>query len=323
MKTVNIITYYNANNYGAFLQAYALMKFLTSNGYEVTFKGMQIDTQKCDNAHTLELCKLLSEAQKVLQVDWSDKDYDVSIIGSDEVFNYNNRTYGRIPYFNGSNVNSKKIISYAASIGAANYKKLLIRNFVRYCGLKKLDHVSVRDERTEKFVRIFYKKNISRDVDPTLLVDFEEEIVHLKFDKYVLVYTYGLKTEHIRFIKKYAGERGLKIIATGAYSPWCDANLVVSPFEWIGLIKNADYIFTSTFHGTIFSLKYHKQFVALVDNAVKVKELLEQFNITERYCQTTDFGELSHIVESDIDYDEIDIEKYIISSQKRLLSMLQ
>ena len=89
------------------------------------------------------------------------------------------------------------------------------------------------------------------------------------------------------------------------------------------LIKNDDYIFTSTFHGTIFSLKYHKQFVALVDNAVKVKELLEQFNITERYCQTTDFGELSHIVESDIDYDEIDIEKYIISSQKRLLSMLQ
>lgn len=323
MKKVNIITYYNANNHGAFLQSYALMKFLVNNGYQVTFKGLQIHSQICDDTYTTELNKVLIEAQKLLPIDWSDSRYDVSIVGSDEVFNFNNATYCKFPYFNGSNLNTQKLISYAASIGASNYKKLLIKNFLRYCGLRKFDNISVRDKRTEKFVKIFYKKKISIDVDPTLLVDFDSELISSTFEKYVLVYTYGLKEEHIRFIKKFAEKRGLKIIATGAYCAWCDFNLAVSPFEWIGLVKNADYIFTSTFHGTIFSIKYQKQFIALVDNARKVKELLDMLGISERYCQSTDFDEIMHLVESGINYSRIGIDSYIKASQRRLLEMLQ
>ena len=321
MEKINIVTYYNANNYGAFLQAYALWKFLTSNGFSVSFKGLKIKQQIRDS-YSLELNRLLSEAQKLLPLDWSDSRYDITIIGSDEVFNYNNPTYGNFPYFKGIALNSKKIVSYAASIGGANYKKLLLKHFLDFCKLRNLDWVSVRDRRTEKFLKIFYHKCISRDVDPTLLIDFDEEIVSPAIDKYVLVYTYGMKSEHISFIKKYAADRRLKIIATGSFCPWCDQNLIVSPFEWIGLIKKAEYVFTSTFHGTIFSLKYKKQFLALVNNSEKVKELLESLEIQERYCQITNYNDILNLVNSKIDYSKINITEYALNSQKRLLELI-
>lgn len=322
MKKINIVTFYNANNYGAFLQAYALWKFLKGNGFSPTFKGLEIE-QAFHDSYSKQLNKLLLEAQDILPIDWSDSEYDLTIIGSDEVFNYNNIIYRKFPYFKGANLNTKKVISYAASIGAANYRKLFIKHFLSYFKLRKFNCISVRDERTEKFVKLFYHKPISRDVDPTLLVDFDDEIVLPRIDQYVLVYTYGMKPEHISFIKKYAASRELKIVATGSYCSWSDYNLLVSPFEWVGLIKKAEYIFTSTFHGTIFSLKFQKQFLALVDKAEKVKELLQTFGIQERYCQITEHNDILAIAESEIDYSKIDMDGYILPSKKRLLNMIE
>ena len=322
MKRVNIITFYNAKNHGAFLQAYALMKFLRINGYDVSFKGMKIEHEKVEDEYISQLNSILEESQKLFPLDWSNDDYDISIVGSDEVFNFNNRTYSKFPYFNGSNLDSERIISYAASIGAANYKKLILKHFFKYCNLRKFDAISVRDKRTEAFVKYFYKKNIYVDVDPTLLVNFDSDMIIPKFRNYVLVYTYGMKNEHIQYIKRFAKEKGLEIVATGAYCSWCEKNLAVSPFEWVGLVKYADYIFTSTFHGTIFSLKYQKQFVALVDNAKKVKELLEMFGLSERYCQTINSNEIADLVETKIDYNKLNLDYYIKKSQDHLLGML-
>lgn len=187
MKKIDIVTYYNANNYGAFLQGYALMKLLKNHNYNVTFKGMKIKPQVSDDEYTSKLNAILAEAQKILDINWANERRDISIIGSDEVFNFNNLTYGHIPYFDGSKLNSNKVISYAASLGAANYKKLLLKNFFRYLKLRKLDAVSVRDKRTEEFIRKFFKKKITRDVDPTLLIDFDKELIEPNYDNYVLV----------------------------------------------------------------------------------------------------------------------------------------
>lgn len=37
----------------------------------------------------------------------------------------------------------------------------------------------------------------------------------------------------------------------------------VGPREWLGLIENADYVLTDSFHCTLFSIRFHKQFNVL------------------------------------------------------------
>ena len=49
----------------------------------------------------------------------------------------------------------------------------------------------------------------------------------------------------------------MKLISVDYSNSWCDKNIIdIDPFEWLGYFKNAKYVLTSTFHGTIFSLKY-------------------------------------------------------------------
>ncbi len=328
MKTVSIITYYNANNYGAFLQGYSLMKFLRTNGFNASFMKMDVKVLLCDEAFSnefeRELALKLEEMQDYLQIDESvNEKYDYAIIGSDEVFNFNNQMYKNISCFDGSDIYADKIISYAASIGGAKYTSLIRKNFRRLLNLRKLDQVSVRDNRTKGLVKWFVGKNIKKDVDPTLLVDLYDEMVTPRESNYILVYTYGFTNEHVEMVKRFAAEKGLKIIATGSYCSWCDENLVVNPFEWLGLIKNSQYVFTSTFHGTIFALKYHKQFVALVNHAEKVKLLLNDIDEQQRYFRDTSYDEFVTLCDTPIDYVNLPLSNMIKASQRNLLDALK
>ena len=327
-KNVLIVTYYNACNYGAFLQAYALKKYIQEQGMDVNIFGIELENK--DNSEENkkdfdeQLKQKLMECQKSLPVAWNIKeDYDVAIIGSDEVFNFSNVTYRNCLCFDGTNIPAKKIISYAASIGGARYRKLVLNNFSRLRKLGKLDAISVRDIRTEKLVKSFVKTKVNRSVDPTLLVDFDDEIVMPDYENFVLVYTYGMKQEHIDFIKEYAHKRNLKIVGTGSYCEWCDINVPVNPFEWLGLIKKSQFVFTSTFHGTIFAIKYRKEFVALVDYSEKVKSLLNDFGLSERHCTTKEINKLEKLCDNKIDYSKLPIEKLIADSKEYLRREMQ
>lgn len=327
-KNILIVTYYNACNYGAFLQAYALKKYIHQQNMNVDIFGIELDNQinieeNKENFYE-QLNRKLIDCQEKLPVVWNIKeDYDVAIIGSDEVFNFSNVTYRNCLCFDGTNLPAKKIISYAASIGGARYRKLILNNFFRIKKLGKLDAISVRDIRTEKLVKRFTKQNVNRSVDPTLLVDFDDEIVLPDYDDFVLVYTYGMKKEHIDFIIDYAHKRNLKIVGTGSYCEWCDINVPVNPFEWLGLIKKSQFVFTSTFHGTIFAIKYRKEFVALVDYSEKVKSLLKDFGLSDRHCTTKEMNRLEQVCNSKIDYSNLPVEKLINDSKRYLLKELQ
>ena len=67
-------------------------------------------------------------------------------------------------------------------------------------------------------------------------------------------------------------------------------------------MKNADYVITDTFHGCVMSMKFNKQFVALVrdSNRQKMSSLLDQFGLKGRMCE--EFGDLRDRMEPPIDY---------------------
>ena len=53
--------------------------------------------------------------------------------------------------------------------------------------------------------------------------------------------------------------------------------------EFIDLFENADYIVTDTFHGTVFSLTFSKQFAVVVrNNAFKIVDVLDSVGLYNR-----------------------------------------
>jgi hypothetical protein len=104
-------------------------------------------------------------------------------------------------------------------------------------------------------------------LDPVFLYDYKDEIEEKQLDfEYNLIYAYDgrINSEvEIEAIQSFAKENNLKTLSAGLYQSWCDKNISANPFEILGYVKNARYVVTDTFHGSVFSIKYKKPFAAL------------------------------------------------------------
>lgn len=309
VEKVVIVTVYNACNYGSFLQAYGLKSFIEQErDCKVDFLKIPIDEDMITGKGIISDDKSSYEGEKyqklVLnqkcfsEIDSVDSSYKCCIIGSDTVWNMFDRIYGSVPYFVGNNIDCKNIISYAASVGQSRILKILIKNYIKLLPIRKLQAIAVRDDNTETIVHMLGKQ-CERVLDPTFLYDFEVKEPELKIDgKYLFVYTYGFSLDKIKEIQDYARKNNLKVVATGSLCKWADYNPSVDSFEWLWLVKNAEAVVTGTFHGTIFSIKYNKEFVALTDSSAKVLSLLSEFGLENRVVGSG----LAEVLETKIDY---------------------
>lgn len=331
---VGIISMQRVYNYGSFLQAYALKKTVESLGHECEFidikPGREIVKRKKKRINYLsKLDKYFlrrirhyffaksrikcfnDEYWRVLgltnDTNW-DKQYDVVIIGSDEVFNCTQGKWGLSPNLFGSDINANKVITYAASCGYTNYED------VRAIGVEteisrlmaNISALSVRDENTFNFVINMTSREPLYHLDPVFIYDYKNEIVESPLhDEYILVYAYDGRIrdkKEIEEIKRFAKVRNLKTISAGLYQSWCDRNILANPFELLGYVKNAKYIITDTFHGTVLAIKYNKEFASFIreSNRYKISFLLKQFSLQRR--EIVDPTDLTDIFDQPIDY---------------------
>lgn len=321
IKNIGIVTYYNALNNGAFLQALAINSFLEQHGFDVSFINTKEDFSLPKLANTNELNywhaykKKLEECHSMLK-QTERSSFDAIIYGSDEIWNLNG--HGKNPLFWGYKLTSKNKIAYAACAGGIGLKHMIKYPFTIWGILTKFKAISVRDIATKKLVSKFYLKSISECLDPTFLGDFTKYRKENLRGDYIVIYSYSLKKETVKQIKKFASIHNCKTIFTGSYSDWADENPILDPIEWLSLMYNAKYVFTSTFHGSVFSIICKKEFYVVDTNTNKVHDLLYRLNLTDRLINN--FEHLPYR----INYEEVDkkIEKIRISSKKFLLSNL-
>lgn len=334
-----IITYYKASNYGAFLQAYSLQEFLKKSGIDVEFCDYgemlskltevlfrltgKIRIGRQDLEYRKRLSRVIKDAVKRnISVAKKRRNYDVAILGSDEIWNINNVTAPHNSIFYKKYKHSNLSISYAASAGNAS-----VSDF-KFCPwlikqLGTLDGIGVRDDITEKLIiECRINKEINRVVDPTFFLNIgniEKKEIHYD-NPYIFVYTYGISNDYIRMIRFFSKEKGLKIVATGCYCKWADYNPIPSPEEWISLIDKADYVFTSTFHGTVFSILLKKNFIVTDNGSEKIHSLLVQYELLDRRISNHSILVDTYIKK--IDYEDIEskINLDIQKSRKYILS---
>src|SRR5699024_2836258 len=209
---------------------------------------------------------------------------------------------------------ANKVVSYAASAGfttVEGLEKYGIRDEVSDMLKNNFDHISVRDENTFDLVKTLTGITPDMHLDPVLVGDFSSKIIEKHdLDKYVVVYSYeermSERTDEAEAIQRFAHERGLKTVSIGNFQKWTDLKIEASPFELLGYIKNADYVVTDTFHGTIFSIILKKQFATIIreSNKQKLSALLKRFSLENR--QLRELSELEGILVNPIDFSRAD-----------------
>lgn len=344
MKKVGILSMQRIKNYGSFLQAYGLRQVLTELGYEVQFvdyhigdpiineglkekgkiiKGIEALKGKARLSHKIKYIihkKRFNNFFGILGITMEpnyNPKLDTLVIGSDEVFNIiqSNKNVGYSLELLGKDNNSKRLISYAASFGNTTIEKIKMFNKEKEIAdlLKRFDCISVRDENSFNIVKQLTGNTPVINLDPVLIYDFMnlENIPNIQIqEKYMILYAYNdrISDEEARQIKKLAEKKGVKVYSIGGAQPYADKFIDCTPFEVLAYFKNAEYIITDTFHGSIFSIINNKPFVTLVrksknnsyGNEEKLTDLLNRLSLSNRMAYSLE--DIEKELEEKIDY---------------------
>lgn len=305
-----IITFHDANNYGAVLQVYALKTKMNEyceseiiNYYNQNFhkseniKGIKRkllslmyknDIKNKNKEFTDFRKKQLNINKDIIKTEdlkTLNSKFDLFISGSDQVWNLrcsgNNDTY-----FLDFVMDNKKKIAYSASFGTNEPK--LDEKHLNY--IKDFAKISVREKSGQKYLN---KNGIEaiKTSDPVFLLRKEEwdNLAEEDNDKYILVYEVVNGVNMINFAKKLSKMYGIKIVViTSSNKPIWGVKTIRSagPMKWLKLIKNAEYVITNSFHGLAFSLIFNKQFfieqLSNSDSNTRMIELLEEFGLKSR-----------------------------------------
>ena len=235
-------------------------------------------------------------------------DFDVFVVGSDQVWN---PEFVTMRFFFDFLPDDKRRASYAASIRVPRYEKKegrIIRGL-----LEKFCCITVREKGAVQILkRIGVDKDIKVVLDPTMLLTKDSWCEMLTdpeiYDKYVL--TYLIRDNSVRRkIEELARERGLKIIEVTRPNdesrPEGDLYIqldYVGPREFAGLIKNAEFVFPDSFHGTALSVIFQKEFVVISgDNTDERKHsILAALGLKNRIVSPD--GDIQATMNNPIDY---------------------
>lgn len=319
---IGVVTIYSAFNYGSFLQAYAMQKTLESMNHEVFVLNCSRSTTISSLRQKIFFKKLPFTLKRLFAYskDWKKlsikkydgEKYDAVIVGSDEVWNIKG-SFEHWPEYFGEGLNTNKLIAYAPSIGFSTVQDFLGNKEV-LDKLNNFDAILPRDNATIELCDKALGESSIRVVDPTLLcLDMWQNVVserRIVKEKYILYYSYLDNSPMKPYILRFAKENNLKVIIAGFDYKWGDQNIMTSPLGFLQLINDAEYVFTSTFHGTVFSTIFKKRFLTR-PSGQKVSDYLKFVELESRtYFDDMSYEQFCDAVCSEINYEKVrDIQK--------------
>lgn len=318
MKKVGIVTFHQALSYGAKLQAYALQKFLEQNGLEndiidytchfmytrlirpirvgnkhklksfvrslITMRQTGIDRKK-----SIEFRKKYMKLSRPFDADnikEASDEYSAFIAGSDQV--WSPTCVGFDPVYFLDFAQSKQKYSYAASIAVKELPSDKKDEYKRL--LSDYQAFSVREDSAAAIIKELLGRDAEVNIDPTLLLteqQWDEISKPVVNEPYIFLFNVRKSIHLINYAKQLRQKTGLKIyylqkerihkVKGVTYLDPVTAN------EFVGLIKNAEYVCTNSFHGTAFSIIYKKRFAVEFENQggrnIRSEELMNSLGI--------------------------------------------
>jgi len=221
----------------------------------------------------------------------ADHPYDVFMVGSDQV--WNPRTNVSLePYFLTFAPRGKKTISYASSFGVSSIPRHAEPLYVEW--LKRIQYLSVREEQGVRIIRQLTGRTAEHVLDPTLLLaadEWRQISVAPKIEApYVLLYDVVRSPYAVDLAKHIAALRGWSIVRISGGARTTRAGVIdvpdAGPAEFIGLLAQAAFVVTNSFHGTAFSVTFRKPFFTVVpqgkSNTSRLHSFLKSVSLDDR-----------------------------------------
>lgn len=291
---IAILTFHRALNYGAVLQTYALQKTLKTldknNDIDILdyyapflekINGIKGQISKNPLKSVLKICNVLIRKRKfqrfvkeniqvskkkytVKNIGESATLYDAFIVGSDQVWN---------THITGNDINyllafcdAKKRNSYSASLGIETISEEIKEKYISL--LNSYINISVRERTAIQSLQEFgVSLPMQTHIDPALLLGREiwlDMIKNIPQRKkpYVLVFEVRRCRELIEQAEIFSKEKGIDIIYIGPYISKTKVKYIPSPpiKKLLAYFRDAQFVFTNSFHGTVLSVQFQKQF---------------------------------------------------------------
>lgn len=331
---IGLITFHSSKNYGAVLQCYALQTVLSLLGHDVQV----IDRRwgKLGNMAIPKVYRLISKIKNIVNPEpfsqFRDKylnltkeikselqlrdvanSFDVLLVGSDQVWNFD--CINVMDYYYYLNWCSDVIkYSYAASFGRDTFdvpdvfKKIVAKAFRQFSG------ISVREDSGVKICLEMMGVVAKQHIDPTLLLDSHFYIRSMKLskkvqqDKSICMYFLDKSEDKMFLASMVAKEKDSKIINnlpeyTGM-GRYLRRQLTVE--QWISNIASSEYVVTDSYHGMIFAIIFEKPFIVYNNKErgpARFESLLKLLGLEDRIIQKSEDFKFSRACE--INYDKI------------------
>lgn len=336
---IGILTFHWAYNYGAVLQAYALLAHLTKQGFEAEIIDYHPDWSQdiqpysrprtpgilLDNMERFLRRRLYRQFRRehlpVSSRRYRRGDvisgYDIIIVGSDQVFNPDIIVYkGELDdtYLLANVAPGTRKMAYAASFGnstlaptyAARYRELL----------SDFECISIREESGANIVRNL-GLSATTAPDPTLLLgDFSALATWPRHeDDYLL---------SILFQNNAAADQVIhSACRLSGYAERTFVNIKqmvrgkrglhhLPPGEWMRCISQSQFVVTDSFHATVFSILTHRPFIALAldawggDWSERIKALLRRLGLEQRLLLQPNHDQVEALFRTPISWDAVE-----------------
>ena len=258
--------------------------------------------------------------------DLSDANYDIVVAGSDQIWNVTIEDADDayfLPW-----VKTAKKVAYAPSFGAKNIAEFA-DNPDRYAEyLRGFSDLSIRERNGLNWLQDLTGRNAELLLDPTLLlkrqdyVGIESHELNLP-SRYIFYYSPGYSRDINKLVHKISQKYNLPVIAFNTKTFYVKGMQfsgfklpeIENPSTYLQLIKNAEVIITTSFHGTVFSSIYRKKFWTVENGGMfgnddRVKTLMYLLDLEDRmipiefddsfdYLKQKDYDKYEHLLEKE------------------------
>lgn len=332
------VTWITWHNYGSYLQAYALQHVIKELGYEnsiidderivyplgkpsddawiqklALYKRIYIRIMQFFSYIREKDTRNVEKRYKRFRKDYLDIDkdfkeleelngkYDIFIAGSDQIWVPTKEIFKPYYYLNFTH---KKKISYAASVNSEfypdEYKEPVSKLLNDFC------HISVREKAGKILLESFLYKDIEVTLDPTLLLTAEDWNTvarkHRVRHSYVLCYLLSYNESYLQSARDFAKQLNCRLYIfsnNDKYRPFADKMIAAGPSEFISGFRDASFILTDSFHGTVFSILYGKEFITFKrfkkgegnNQNERLNNLFKLTGITGRFLDEKEFSQ--------------------------------
>ena len=315
----SIITIHHIHNFGSVFQALALARFMNDNGYETDIIDYQPSYY---NVGKSKLKTLIGRAMNLpaylrrkkrfaefiaqnsplshsrfadisaLQAYYKDKD-GVYISGGDQLWN-DYHPCGKDDAYKLTFVRKGKKLAYGTSLGRNTYTEEEMACLAEK--VKDFEAIMLREQSTVPLLQQHTAVPVHHVIDPVGLLDvdvFRELAIKPQINEpYAVMYLADSGPLLNKAIEVLSKKLGLKIVHICGFKKKCYCDVfekAAGPAEILGYIMHADFVLSASFHATLFSILFNKQFATLLPGEktnARIEDVLSYVGLSHRIVRS-------------------------------------